>query len=245
MAETIINSNQLRQSGDTSSQTLIGANQIRQSGDSSSQTLLNKNQIASSSGTLNAEIVGTPTISDDFILSNFDNSNYLKFNPANPSGDTFTFVTKFKVGDLTKKGLLFMCQPDKTGLRISYGDDGSGQGGISFLLTDQTGNRWTNDNGQSRFLIFNVYTVANQWMWLKLFCDRNDNRSNMQVDISTDGETWTNVKMGYSWNDLPTTFPYLTYEQIGVGDSNNTIEIDLKEVKYYIDNVLSWEAVSF
>ena len=46
MAETIINSNQLRASGDTSSQTLIGANQIRQSGDSSSQTLLNKNQIA-------------------------------------------------------------------------------------------------------------------------------------------------------------------------------------------------------
>ena len=115
MGETIINSNQLRASGDTSSQTLIGANQVRQSGDSSSQTLLNKNQIASGSGTLNAEIVGTPTISDDFILSNFDNSNYLKFNPANPSGNTFTFITKFKVGDLTKKGLLFMCNPDQTG----------------------------------------------------------------------------------------------------------------------------------
>jgi len=50
MAETIINSNQLRASGDTSSQTLIGANQVRQSGDSSSQTLLNKNQIASGGG---------------------------------------------------------------------------------------------------------------------------------------------------------------------------------------------------
>lgn len=50
MAETIINSNQVRASGDTSTQTLIGANQIRQSGDSSSQTLLNKNQIASGGG---------------------------------------------------------------------------------------------------------------------------------------------------------------------------------------------------
>ena len=50
MAETIINSNQLRASGDTSSQTLINENQVRQSGDSSSQTLLNKNQIAQSSG---------------------------------------------------------------------------------------------------------------------------------------------------------------------------------------------------
>lgn len=58
MGETIINSNQLRASGDTSTQTLIGANQIRQSGDSSSQTLLNKNQIASGGG-------GTPYLESD------------------------------------------------------------------------------------------------------------------------------------------------------------------------------------
>lgn len=47
MSETIINSNQLRAEGDTSSKTLISLSQIRQEGDTSSETLLNKNQIAS------------------------------------------------------------------------------------------------------------------------------------------------------------------------------------------------------
>lgn len=50
MVETIINFNQIRASGDTSTQTLINSNQVRQSGDSSSQTLLNKNQIESGGG---------------------------------------------------------------------------------------------------------------------------------------------------------------------------------------------------
>ena len=48
MSETIINSNQVRASGDTSSQTLLNENQIRQAGDTSSETLINPNQIQSS-----------------------------------------------------------------------------------------------------------------------------------------------------------------------------------------------------
>ena len=42
---TIINSNQIRQSGDTSHQTLINESQIRASGDTSSETLINPNQV--------------------------------------------------------------------------------------------------------------------------------------------------------------------------------------------------------
>lgn len=71
MGETIINSNQLRASGDTSTQTLIGANQIRQSGDSSSQTLLNKNQIASGGGT-----VGTPV---DYVRDMYNDGNIINY----------------------------------------------------------------------------------------------------------------------------------------------------------------------
>lgn len=44
---TIINSNQIRQSGDTSHQTLINESQIRASGDTSTETLINANQVAS------------------------------------------------------------------------------------------------------------------------------------------------------------------------------------------------------
>lgn len=70
MAETIINSNQLRASGDTSSQTLIGVNQVRQSGDSSSQTLLNKNQIASGEKTLNLISVHDAQLDENYIFTN-------------------------------------------------------------------------------------------------------------------------------------------------------------------------------
>lgn len=242
MAETIINSNQLRASGDTSSQTLINENQIRQAGDSSSQTLLNKNQIAQSQGTLNAEIVGTPTISDDWILSNFDNSNYLKFNPANPSGNTFTFITKFKVADLTKKGLLFMCQPDQKGIKLSYGDDGVGQKGLSFLVTNSSGSSWANATSSDNYRVPNAYPVANQWLWVK--CGIDTVRVRLFVEISSDGINYEAKKSSLYQADFP-SFTSLSYEQVGAGDSNNTIEIDLKETKYYIDDVLSWEAVSF
>lgn len=77
MGETIINSNQLRASGDTSSQTLIGANQIRQSGDSSSQTLLNKNQIAGG-GT---KVLGTPvdTVKTSGISLDANTANFMNY----------------------------------------------------------------------------------------------------------------------------------------------------------------------
>lgn len=244
MAETIINSNQLRASGDTSSQTLIGANQIRQSGDSSSQTLLNKNQIAQSQGTLNAEIVGTPTISDDFILSNFDNSNYLKFNPANPYQKNWTITTKFRVADLTKKGCLFMCSPDQKGIKLSYGDDGSGQSGMSLIITDSSGSSWWNLIGG--YTASNVYTTANQWLWVKVTFTidaQPPNQADLVLLTSTDGENYTEKLRNTYFNGA--NLVNLSYEQVGTGDSNNTIEIDLKETKYYIDDVLSWEAVSF
>lgn len=95
MAETIINSNQLRASGDTSTQTLIGANQIRQSGDSSLQTLLNKNQITGGG----VEVLyltkhGSPIINNGEVY-NFSNSNYLIFNNFN-SSKNYSFKMKFQ-----------------------------------------------------------------------------------------------------------------------------------------------------
>lgn len=249
MSETIINSNQLRASGDTSSQTLINENQVRQSGDSSSQTLLNKNQIAQSQGTLNAEKVGTPTISDDFILSNFDSSNYLKFNPTSPNNSAFEIRAKFRISDLTKKGCIFMCSPDQTGIKLTYGGDGAGQYGLSFLVTNSSGSSWGNTDGSGHYQATNVYTVANQWLWVKLgvSIEENDNRY-VYLETSTDGTNYTQVNHSFLFNGAG-NFSNLTYEQIGTNDSTmtspNGMEIDLKEVKYYISGVLSFEAVSF
>ena len=241
MAETIINSNQLRASGDTSTQTLIGANQIRQSGDSSSQTLLNKNQIAQSQGTLNAEIVGTPTISDDFILSNTDESNYLKFHPANPVGKKAVFTSKFRIADRNKTAWIFMCSPDAKGVKVAYGDDGAGlPGGLSCLITDGSGNTWANSQGAYQYQMGYAYMAENQWMWIKF----EIGIGYLKFYTSIDGETWTEQKnVTISGLSNGANFQNLTYEQIG--GKNETLEIDLKETKYYIDDVLSWEAVSF
>lgn len=198
------------------------------------------------SGTLNAEIVGTPTISDDFILSNFDDSNYLKFVPTSPNGKSYSFKTKFRVGDLTKKGCLFMCQPDQSAFKLSYGEDGSGQSGMSVLLVNNDGTQWANVRNESDYRLANVYTVANQWLWAKVDVI-NQNNGIYNVSISTDGTNYTVIKEGtiFWLSNMGFDFPQLSYEQVGTGDSNNTIEIDLKETKYYIDDVLSWEAVSF
>ena len=242
MAETIINSNQLRASGDTSTQTLIGANQIRQSGDSSSQTLLNKNQIAQSQGTLNAEMIGTPTISDDWILSNTDESNYLKFHPENPVGKKALFTSKFRIADRNTKAWIFMCSPDAKGAKVAYGDDGAGlPGGLSCLITDSSGSSWGNTQASGQYQMSYVYTVDNQWMWIRF----EFGIEYVKFYTSIDGETWTEQK---NRNDITplsngANFQNLTYEQIG--GKNETLEIDLKETKYYIDDVLSWEAVSF
>lgn len=46
MAETLINSNQIRAVGDTSSGTLLNTNQVRAVGDISTKTLINPNQVA-------------------------------------------------------------------------------------------------------------------------------------------------------------------------------------------------------
>ena len=241
MAETIINPNQLRQSGDTSSQTLINENQVRQSGDSSSQTLLNKNQIAQSQGTLNAEIVGSPTISDDFILSNTDESNYLKFYPANPVGKKALFTSKFRIADRNKIAWIFMCSPDQMGVKVAYGDDSSGlPGGLSCLVASSSGSSWGNSQSLDQYAMGYAYMAENQWMWIKF----EIGIGYLKFYTSIDGETWTEQKnVTISGLSNGANFQNLTYEQIG--GKNETLEIDLKETKYYIDDVLSWEAVSF
>lgn len=211
--------------------------------------MLLANMMSSSggSGTLNAEIVGTPTISDDFILSNFDSSNYLKFKPENPYQKDWTFITKFRVADLTKSGCILLCEPDQTGIKLTYNGDGSGQGGMSLIITDGSGSSWWDLLGG--YTVSNVYTVANQWMWAKVTftISPQTQQADMVLYTSTDGENYTEKLRHAFYNGA--NFVNLSYEQLGTNDftmsSPNTMEIDLKETKYYIDGVSSWEAVSF
>lgn len=194
-----------------------------------------------SQGTLNAEIVGTPTISDDFILSNTDESNYLKFHPANPVGKKAVFTSKFRIADRYKTAWIFMCSPDQKGAKVAYGDDGAGlPGGLSCLITDSLGSSWGNSQASYQYHMGYTYMAENQWMWIRF----EFGIEYIKFYTSIDGETWTEQKnVTISGLSNGANFQNLTYEQIG--GKNETLEIDLKETKYYIDDVLSWEAVSF
>lgn len=183
----------------------------------------------------NFDIVGTPTISSDNILSNFNNSNYLYTLDLYTSiNHNYKLTTKFRIADLTKNCIIYGCEPDQSAIRLSYNSEG-GQGSFSLLIPDNYGAGWVNS---SNFIIPNAYTVANQWMWATII--KEDNL--IQLLVSTDGANYSKI---YEYDAGVYISSYIKGKQvIGKGDNNNTSEIDLKEVKYYLNGQLSWEAVN-
>lgn len=134
MSETIINSNQVRASGDTSTETLINENQVRQAGDTSSETLINPNQIAGGGGDIPAQYtvvdwISTPTLSgnsvrlyiDTGISPSITDITYFKitYNMSNPvTYDTSQIGAPFGAEASSGAGLAL----------VSYRDTSTGQG---------------------------------------------------------------------------------------------------------------------
>lgn len=177
MAETIINSNQLRASGDTSSQTLINENQIRQAGDTSSETLINPNQIAGGgTKTLNLISVHDAQLDENYIFTNNqfggwyeDKLRYFKtsgnidlMNEAN----NVEFKIKFQINDSKWGDGLWeanSCKGKTEALALQVYIDGSYQ---------------------------NAPTLsANTWYWVKM--THIANSGVWRVEYSTDGNNYT------------------------------------------------------
>lgn len=75
-------------------------------------------------------------------------------------------------------------------------------------------------------------------MWAQII--KEDNL--LQVYTSTDGINFTKI---YEYDNDNYINSYIGGLQIiGTGSTDNASEIDLKEVKYYLDGQLSWEAIS-
>ena len=183
----------------------------------------------------NFDIVGTPTISSENILSNFNDSNYLYTLDLYTSiNHNYKLTTKFRIADLTKNCIIYGCDPDQSAIRLSYNSEG-GQGSFSLLIPNSSGTGWVNS---SNFIIPNAYTIANQWMWANIVKEENL----IQLLVSTDGANYSKI---YEYDAGVYISSYIKGKQvIGKGDNNNTAEIDLKEVKYYLDGQLSWGAIS-
>lgn len=177
MSETIINSNQVRASGDTSSETLLNENQIRQAGDTSSETLLNKNQIAGGgTKTLNLISVHDAQLDENYIFTNNqfggwneDRLRYFK-TPDNidlmNEANNVEFKIKFQIND-------------------SRYDDGiwevpSFKGYVN-VLSLQVLINGTYQNAPT--------LVAGNWYWVKM--THIANSGVWRVEFSTDGTNYT------------------------------------------------------
>lgn len=226
MAETIINSNQLRASGDTSSQTLIGANQIRQSGDSSSQTLLNKNQIASGEKTLNLISVHDAQLDENYIFTNnqfglWEDLRYFKTkdtvdirNNANDIEFVIKFqINQFKLSSISVENAIF-----------GYSGATLKAKGIGENLEVYFNNNYQNEQTMT----------INTWYWLKM--THTANSGVWKFYLSDDG---TNYNLLYEVQDTSsvstTVLNFGCIEGESVHNVGLTGKIDFKETDVIIN----------
>ena len=198
---------------------------------SSFRQLMMRSKGGGSGGTINGTILGTPTISDDFIISDmaFESSG-LKF--VLPVATNFRMRIKFKVTN-TGPSAIFSAGPgaDQKNFRFSLGGDGTPSNTINFLCAGTGGSfGWATYPNNNTGV---TYTVANEWWWVEFGYDG----TKFFIDKSLDGTTFTNV-----WTlTRNSTLNLSLGTEIISGDSN--LYVDLKECKLWEDGNLVWQGV--
>ena len=195
---------------------------------------------------LNANILGNPIIDNDYILKGFNNNNYVYWKLENPTTNPFNWraTVKFKINDLDQTNVvIFGVKPSTQGFKIAYNNDGAGKYGLSCLIGNSSD--WINSSSTTRYQIKNVYTTVGEWWWLDLSFDSSTKQ--ILLKKSTDGTTYTNLlNITVSSNS---NFANNTEEIVGFSSqitdiTTNKADIDLKEIKYYINGNLSFKVVS-
>lgn len=175
--------------------------------------LCNNGKVGSTSYT----VVGSPTISSDFIISNTNSSNYIEL-PSLSLGDNFTIITKFTTGnDLTNENMILASSGRY--LVINYKN-----GNMQFV--GGNGSNWNIGN-----FIGSTTLEINTTYYYKLTFDGTAYTGY----ISTDGTTW-------ALDGTRTSTLTVPEYQIRVGASWNAgsnAAIDLKELLITIgDNII-------
>lgn len=174
-----------------------------------------------SGGTLNATVVGNPTITDDFIVSGFSqentqslNGNYLIIPTTQDYNSNWEFATKIKISALTsnittitKINDNFSLQLNKNGKIYSYYSDG-------FSLS------------------------LNTWTWV--ICSQENG-----LRISTDGVNYSTSV------EIPNSIIFVKEQPLGRGIRNVKYnesafvygEIDMKETYLKVNNEIVWQGV--
>lgn len=194
---------------------------------------------------LNATIVGSPIISEDFIVSNLDNNNYLSFNLVNPNKKAWEVRFKFKLRDVPISG-------KNANMIISSSSDQNARKGLIVYVnhmdysTPTLGmNIQTEPAGTWGYTILNFtnihYTVADEWWWMKVGWTGTE----YYMSKSLDGENFDTQTISNSYNQTVFT---QNIENIGasglISQGTNLVIVDMKEFKELIEGVVVWEGVS-
>ena len=180
--------------------------------------------------TLNATIVGSPTISSDFIASGFSASNYLSFPIVSPNGNkSWKVRIKFRFTQLSDTTIMD-APSDQENFRLGVGTNGLQSNELNCLFSD--GGGWLNSGDYDLGI---KYENANEWWWLEL--GYNATSEKLFVNKSLDGETFSNIwetsgYWGFNWEEV---------EEIGKDANSTYLEFDLKELKQYIGDIVVYQ----
>lgn len=201
-----------------------------------------KINISSGAKALNIAVVGNPTISDDFIVSGFTENDYLVYPQPTPktysvgivgSRATWKVKMKFRFTQLVSGGNSITDSPiDQTNFRFSLNDSHK----IQFLVAWMG---WINSGSESDYNTDVEYTTPNEWWWIEAGYDSD---GYLYINRSLDGENFTNVwKTSGTYN--VSSFSWIDNPQI-IGFSSSTyLEFDLKEFKFYSNDLLTYTGV--
>lgn len=178
--------------------------------------------------------VGSPTISDDCILSGISAKTSFMVIPEiiNLSGKDFEFVTKFNLTSLSSRSKLYG-NADKSDQKLITLQVQNGHPGWS--IPGSGGSSW-----QSGDLYASSYNIStNTWYWMKLTCSSNV----FTLYMSTDGTNWESVQT-YSGSNIysNSTYHYAVGEDwYAANESSPTLgSIDLKECYLKVAGTEVW-----
>lgn len=172
----------------------------------------------------NYEVIGSPTISDDYIASSLSGSNYFRSTESIPStANTWELGIKFHTGtSFTGTANYFVGQ---IGATISTG---LYEGGPATNFGN--GSSWFNGA-----VNLDTTYAANTDYWYRVSFDG----TKYSIKRSTDGENFTEIAYLENSTHIATTLVNIGYQPGSLFTS-----IDLKEVYMKVDGVETWRAVT-
>lgn len=181
----------------------------------------------------NYTVVGNPTISDDYILSETSKDDYLTFNDYGIIDLTkrIEIIIKIRVHQYGMIGILHMCdfENEENGIYL-YGEYSS----------------FSCNFGSNQAYVYIDNAQLDTYYWYKFVCNPDDNIT--IGSYSLDGRVWTEVSRQQIYNTLPTI--ETANNIIGKVSTmyskmymRNTCDLDLKDLKIYVDNDLWFSAI--